>query len=183
MTTEEIYASTSQVAEGAKSCSSLRALAEQVGCDAAAITGGADGDVDRNEQAADDEEDAVEGEECFPAGAFGGVAHRTVGKEQDRAGADQQDHDEQREHRDDRAGAHGLSGLLDDDWVDAIAEGVEASGQVGQGAHWTSPFVTFMNNFSRPARALRNSRTRWSRAMRCASRADASSSPPRMPAS
>lgn len=34
MTTEEIYASTSQVAEGAKSCSSLRALAEQSGCDA-----------------------------------------------------------------------------------------------------------------------------------------------------
>ncbi|NYD58300.1 glycerol-3-phosphate dehydrogenase (NAD(P)+) [Nocardioides marinisabuli] len=34
MTTEEIYASTRQVAEGAKSCSSLRALAEQSGCDA-----------------------------------------------------------------------------------------------------------------------------------------------------
>ena len=34
MTTEEIYASTRQVAEGAKSCSSLRALAEQSGVDA-----------------------------------------------------------------------------------------------------------------------------------------------------
>ena len=34
MTTEEIYASTRQVAEGAKSCSSLRALAEQTGVDA-----------------------------------------------------------------------------------------------------------------------------------------------------
>ena len=34
MTTEEIYAGTKQVAEGAKSCSSLRALAEQNGCDA-----------------------------------------------------------------------------------------------------------------------------------------------------
>ncbi len=34
MTTDEIYASTRQVAEGAKSCSSLRALAEQSGCDA-----------------------------------------------------------------------------------------------------------------------------------------------------
>jgi glycerol-3-phosphate dehydrogenase (NAD(P)+) len=34
MTTEEIYASTRQVAEGAKSCSSLRALAEQAGVDA-----------------------------------------------------------------------------------------------------------------------------------------------------
>jgi glycerol-3-phosphate dehydrogenase (NAD(P)+) len=34
LTTEEIYASTRQVAEGAKSCSSLRALAEQSGCDA-----------------------------------------------------------------------------------------------------------------------------------------------------
>ncbi|MBZ5733131.1 NAD(P)-dependent glycerol-3-phosphate dehydrogenase [Nocardioides sp. TRM66260-LWL] len=33
-TTEEIYASTRQVAEGAKSCSSLRALAEQSGVDA-----------------------------------------------------------------------------------------------------------------------------------------------------
>ncbi len=34
MTSEEIYASTRQVAEGAKSCSSLRALAEQSGVDA-----------------------------------------------------------------------------------------------------------------------------------------------------
>ena len=34
MTTDEIYASTRQVAEGAKSCSSLRALAEQSGVDA-----------------------------------------------------------------------------------------------------------------------------------------------------
>ncbi len=34
MTTDEIYASTNQVAEGAKSCSSLRALAEQSGVDA-----------------------------------------------------------------------------------------------------------------------------------------------------
>ena len=34
MTTEEIYASTRQVAEGAKSCSSLRALAEHHGVDA-----------------------------------------------------------------------------------------------------------------------------------------------------
>ena len=34
MTTEEIYASTSQVAEGAKSCSSLLALAQQTGIDA-----------------------------------------------------------------------------------------------------------------------------------------------------
>ena len=34
MTTEDIYASTRQVAEGAKSCSSLRALAEQSGVDA-----------------------------------------------------------------------------------------------------------------------------------------------------
>ncbi|CAN5619887.1 NAD(P)H-dependent glycerol-3-phosphate dehydrogenase [soil metagenome] len=34
LTTDEIYASTRQVAEGAKSCSSLRALAEQSGCDA-----------------------------------------------------------------------------------------------------------------------------------------------------
>ena len=34
MTSEEIYASTRQVAEGAKSCASLRALAEQSGCDA-----------------------------------------------------------------------------------------------------------------------------------------------------
>ncbi len=34
MTTEEIYASTSQVAEGAKSCASLRALAEAHGVDA-----------------------------------------------------------------------------------------------------------------------------------------------------
>ncbi|WP_110181754.1 NAD(P)H-dependent glycerol-3-phosphate dehydrogenase [Nocardioides solisilvae] len=34
MTTEEIYASTSQVAEGAKSCASLRALAEANGVDA-----------------------------------------------------------------------------------------------------------------------------------------------------
>jgi glycerol-3-phosphate dehydrogenase (NAD(P)+) len=34
MTTEEIYASTRQVAEGAKSCSSLRMLAEQSGVDA-----------------------------------------------------------------------------------------------------------------------------------------------------
>ncbi|WP_205474270.1 NAD(P)H-dependent glycerol-3-phosphate dehydrogenase [Nocardioides sp. SYSU D00038] len=34
LTTDEIYASTRQVAEGAKSCSSLRALAEQSGVDA-----------------------------------------------------------------------------------------------------------------------------------------------------
>ena len=34
MTTEEIIASTRQVAEGAKSCASLRALAEQIGVDA-----------------------------------------------------------------------------------------------------------------------------------------------------
>lgn len=34
MTTEEIYASTSQVAEGAKSCSSLLALARKIGVDA-----------------------------------------------------------------------------------------------------------------------------------------------------
>lgn len=34
MTTDDIYASTRQVAEGAKSCSSLRALAEQSGVDA-----------------------------------------------------------------------------------------------------------------------------------------------------
>ena len=34
MTTEEIYASTRQVAEGAKSCKSLLALAEQTGVDA-----------------------------------------------------------------------------------------------------------------------------------------------------
>ncbi len=34
MTTDEIYASTNQVAEGAKSCSSLRALAAQSGADA-----------------------------------------------------------------------------------------------------------------------------------------------------
>jgi glycerol-3-phosphate dehydrogenase (NAD(P)+) len=34
MTTDEIYASTRQVAEGAKSCASLRALAERSGCDA-----------------------------------------------------------------------------------------------------------------------------------------------------
>ncbi len=34
MTTEDIYASTSQVAEGAKSCSSLLALAQQTGIDA-----------------------------------------------------------------------------------------------------------------------------------------------------
>ena len=34
MTTEEIVASTRQVAEGAKSCASLRALAEQIGVDA-----------------------------------------------------------------------------------------------------------------------------------------------------
>ena len=34
MTTEEIYASTRQVAEGAKSCSSLLALAEKTGVDA-----------------------------------------------------------------------------------------------------------------------------------------------------
>ncbi|WP_139981860.1 NAD(P)H-dependent glycerol-3-phosphate dehydrogenase [Nocardioides litoris] len=34
LTTEEIYASTRQVAEGAKSCSSLRALADRHGCDA-----------------------------------------------------------------------------------------------------------------------------------------------------
>ena len=38
MTTEEIYASTRQVAEGAKSCSSLRALAEQSGVDAPIAT-------------------------------------------------------------------------------------------------------------------------------------------------
>jgi glycerol-3-phosphate dehydrogenase (NAD(P)+) len=34
MTTEEIYASTRQVAEGAKSCASLLALAQQTGVDA-----------------------------------------------------------------------------------------------------------------------------------------------------
>jgi glycerol-3-phosphate dehydrogenase (NAD(P)+) len=34
LTSEEIYASTRQVAEGAKSCASLRALAERSGCDA-----------------------------------------------------------------------------------------------------------------------------------------------------
>ena len=34
MTTEEIYASTRQVAEGAKSCSSLLALARHTGVDA-----------------------------------------------------------------------------------------------------------------------------------------------------
>ncbi len=34
MTADEIYATTRQVAEGAKSCASLRALAEQSGCDA-----------------------------------------------------------------------------------------------------------------------------------------------------
>jgi glycerol-3-phosphate dehydrogenase (NAD(P)+) len=34
MTTEEIYASTRQVAEGAKSCSSLLALAQRHGVDA-----------------------------------------------------------------------------------------------------------------------------------------------------
>jgi glycerol-3-phosphate dehydrogenase (NAD(P)+) len=34
MTSDEIYASTRQVAEGAKSCASLRALAERSGCDA-----------------------------------------------------------------------------------------------------------------------------------------------------
>ncbi|WP_238694447.1 NAD(P)H-dependent glycerol-3-phosphate dehydrogenase [Nocardioides daphniae] len=38
MTTEEIYASTRQVAEGAKSCSSLRALAEANGVDAPIAT-------------------------------------------------------------------------------------------------------------------------------------------------
>ena len=38
MTTEEIYASTRQVAEGAKSCSSLRALAERNGVDAPIAT-------------------------------------------------------------------------------------------------------------------------------------------------
>lgn len=38
MTTDEIYASTRQVAEGAKSCSSLRALAEQSGVDAPIAT-------------------------------------------------------------------------------------------------------------------------------------------------
>jgi glycerol-3-phosphate dehydrogenase (NAD(P)+) len=38
MTTEEIYASTRQVAEGAKSCASLRALAERSGCDAPVAT-------------------------------------------------------------------------------------------------------------------------------------------------
>ncbi|MCL8026585.1 NAD(P)H-dependent glycerol-3-phosphate dehydrogenase [Nocardioides bruguierae] len=38
MTTEEIYASTRQVAEGAKSCSSLRALAAQYGVDAPLAT-------------------------------------------------------------------------------------------------------------------------------------------------
>lgn len=38
MTTEEIYASTRQVAEGAKSCSSLRALAEQSGVDSPIAT-------------------------------------------------------------------------------------------------------------------------------------------------
>jgi glycerol-3-phosphate dehydrogenase (NAD(P)+) len=34
MTTDDIIASTRQVAEGAKSCQSLRALAERTGCDA-----------------------------------------------------------------------------------------------------------------------------------------------------
>jgi glycerol-3-phosphate dehydrogenase (NAD(P)+) len=34
MTTDEIYASTRQVAEGAKSCASLRELAERTGVDA-----------------------------------------------------------------------------------------------------------------------------------------------------
>ncbi|WP_148614456.1 NAD(P)H-dependent glycerol-3-phosphate dehydrogenase [Nocardioides rubriscoriae] len=38
MTTDEIYASTRQVAEGAKSCASLRALAERSGCDAPVAT-------------------------------------------------------------------------------------------------------------------------------------------------
>ena len=38
MTTEEIYASTRQVAEGAKSCASLRALAERSDCDAPVAT-------------------------------------------------------------------------------------------------------------------------------------------------
>ena len=38
MTADEIYASTRQVAEGAKSCASLRALAEQSGCDAPVAT-------------------------------------------------------------------------------------------------------------------------------------------------
>ncbi|MFB9314113.1 NAD(P)H-dependent glycerol-3-phosphate dehydrogenase [Nocardioides plantarum] len=38
LTAEEIYASTRQVAEGAKSCASLRALAEQSGCDAPVAT-------------------------------------------------------------------------------------------------------------------------------------------------
>lgn len=39
MTVDEIYASTRQVAEGAKSCSSLKALAEQSGVDAPIATG------------------------------------------------------------------------------------------------------------------------------------------------
>jgi glycerol-3-phosphate dehydrogenase (NAD(P)+) len=38
MTAEEIYASTRQVAEGAKSCAALRALAERSGCDAPVAT-------------------------------------------------------------------------------------------------------------------------------------------------
>ena len=38
LTSDEIYASTRQVAEGAKSCASLRALAEQSGCDAPVAT-------------------------------------------------------------------------------------------------------------------------------------------------
>ena len=38
MTTDEILASSRQVAEGAKSCASLRALAEQSGCDAPVAT-------------------------------------------------------------------------------------------------------------------------------------------------
>lgn len=38
LTSDEIYASTRQVAEGAKSCSSLRALAERSGCDAPVAT-------------------------------------------------------------------------------------------------------------------------------------------------
>ncbi|WP_137293398.1 NAD(P)H-dependent glycerol-3-phosphate dehydrogenase [Nocardioides dongxiaopingii] len=38
MTSEEIYASTRQVAEGAKSCASLRALAERSDCDAPVAT-------------------------------------------------------------------------------------------------------------------------------------------------
>jgi len=38
LTSDEIYASTRQVAEGAKSCVSLRALAERSGCDAPVAT-------------------------------------------------------------------------------------------------------------------------------------------------